>query len=77
MSGVQRFFKWVMPRKWFAAAESESRKWMIRCPCGAERSVWDAGGIRWKAAGKTRMLGRCLACGQRTWHTLARIEPKA
>jgi len=74
MSRTQRFFKWILPRKWFAAAEAESRLWMIRCPCGAERSVWDTGGIRWKASGRTRTYGRCTACGQRKWHSLVKTQ---
>ena len=52
MSWFQRLMKSVMPRKWFAAAEAESRLWMICCPCGAEKSIWDAGGMRWKGSGK-------------------------
>ena len=70
MSRTQRFFKLIMPRKWFASAEAESRKWMMRCPCGASRTVWDAGGIRWKAAGKPRTWRRCFQCGERTWHVV-------
>jgi hypothetical protein len=70
MSNMQRFFRAIMPRRWFAAAEAESRQWMIRCPCGAARSVWDAGGIRWKAAGRPRKWLRCDSCGERTWHTV-------
>ena len=72
MSKTQRFFKLILPRKWFASAEAESKKWMIRCPCGAEQSVWEAGGIRWKAAGNPRMYLHCAKCGNWTWHTIAK-----
>ncbi len=38
---------------------------MMQCPdCGHERSVWDAGGIRYKASGTVRRLGRCPNCQQ-------------
>jgi hypothetical protein len=46
-----------------ARMESESRTWMMQCPtCGHERSVWDAGGIRYKASGTVWRLGRCSNC---------------
>jgi len=42
----------------------ESREWMIRCDaCGRERSLWSAGGVRYKAFGKKRTLGHCSGCG--------------
>jgi hypothetical protein len=68
MSWVQSFFKAVLPRNWAESMEAESRAWKMRCPCGFERSVWDVGGIRWKAAGNPTRLLRCRQCGQRTWH---------
>lgn len=43
--------------------ESESRRWMMQCPaCGHEVSVWDSGGIRYKASGTVWRLGRCVRC---------------
>ena len=34
------------------AAEAESREWMVRCStCSFERSVWDAGTIRYRSKG--------------------------
>ena len=43
--------------------EAESRKWMMQCQkCGHERSVWEAGGIRYKASGTVWRLGRCPQC---------------
>ena len=52
-----------------AAAEAESRAWLVTCPnCGFSRSVWEMGGIRYKAAGTARRLLSCPNCGQRGWH---------
>lgn len=49
--------------------EAESRAWMMKCPdCGHEISVWEAGGIRFGAAGKPKRLMKCGKCGKRTWH---------
>ena len=45
--------------------ERDSREWMVQCPkCGHEISVWEAGGIRYKARGTVRRLGRCSKCGK-------------
>ena len=40
----------LLPKKWAGSMERESRTWMARCSCGFERTIWEAGGIRWKAA---------------------------
>jgi len=55
------------------AMEAHSRAWKLVCSaCGGRRSVWEAGGIRWKATGRPRTLTviRCSACGQRRMHRL-------
>ena len=69
MSFIQWFFFLILPQRWAESMEAESRRWMLRCPCGFERSWWDAGGIRWKAAGDDRRMMRCPQCGRLTWHT--------
>lgn len=73
MSFIQRFFTTVLPRRAAASMEAESRAWKARCPgCGFAKSVWEMGGIRWKAKGEPRVLLRCPGCGQRKWLALAR-----
>jgi hypothetical protein len=62
---VQKTLKAVMPHKLAEAMEAESRLWMMRCPDGHEISVWDAGGIRYKAKGKAvPRLFKCAECGK-------------
>ena len=63
MSRIQKIFKAILPRKWFESMKQESMQWQMYCDCGYQISVWDAGGIRWKASGKPRKLGRCPKCG--------------
>ncbi len=65
MTTIQRFFTAVLPQKWADDMRAESQAWRIRCcGCGASRSIWDAGGIRWKAASVSkRTLVRCSHCG--------------
>jgi predicted RNA-binding Zn-ribbon protein involved in translation (DUF1610 family) len=75
MSGIQRFLTSILPSKWAADMEAESRSWMVQCPsCGHARSVWELGGIRWKAAGSPRRYMRCPQCGEAGWHTIARAN---
>lgn len=69
MSRTQRFFMWLMPQSIGQAMEQESRQWMMRCKdCGGEISVWDAGGVRYKAAGRPWRMRACAKCGRSTWH---------
>lgn len=71
MSWLQRIVVSILPNRWASSMEAESRSWMVRCEgCGYEQSVWDRGGIRWKAAGTQRLMRRCKACHERHWQTL-------
>jgi len=50
----------LMPPAWRADIEAESRSWMVRCPdCQTELSVWQLGGVRWKAIGNPRRWMYC------------------
>jgi len=67
-SFIQKFFKVILPQKLADDMETESRSWMLQCPdCKHECSIWEMGGIRWKAAGNPRMYRRCPNCGKTTW----------
>jgi hypothetical protein len=73
VSGVQRFLRAVLPARLADDMEAESRAWIVRCEdCGEQRSVWELGGVRWKAKGTPRVLRRCPTCRDRTWHTVSR-----
>lgn len=73
MTFIQNLITSLVPRAWAQDMEADSRAWKARCPnCNHARSVWEMGGIRWKAAGNPRWLLRCPNCGQRGWHTVSR-----
>ena len=72
MSFIQRLISALVPSSTGRRIEAESRTWMLRCPAGRERSVWEAGGIRAGAVGKKKTLVRCPQCGKLRWHTLYR-----
>lgn len=69
LSRIQRLVtRWVGPET-AAALEAHSRAWLVQCPdCGHQRSIWEIGGIRYKAAGEQRNRMRCPACGKAGWH---------
>ena len=75
MNTLQRTLCKILPRPWFAAIEAESRVWMVRGRCGFGRSLWEADGIRGKAAGSVHWLTRGPRCGKRSWHTISRTDP--
>lgn len=71
MSLVQRLVTSIVPRTWAQSIEVESRTWKARCVgCERERSIWEMGGIRWKAAGNPRRLLACPRCGGSTLHLI-------
>ena len=72
MTSIQKFFVAILPPRWAAAMEAESRSWIARCSCGFARSIWDMGGIRWGAAGQPRRYLSCPQCGKASWHTVSR-----
>jgi hypothetical protein len=65
LSLTQRFITSLVPRSMAEDMERHSRAWKIRCcTCGAEKSIWDIGGIRYKAYSKGKYtLTRCIPCG--------------
>ena len=68
-SRMQRLFTSLVDAETAAAMEAHSRAWLVECPhCGHLRSIWELGGIRYKAAGKPRTYGRCPRCGRGGWH---------
>jgi len=73
LSVTQRLLRAILPSGWFQQMEAESRAWIMTCSqCGAEQSVWDAGGVRWKAKGQRMFHARCVSCGRVTAHSVNR-----
>ena len=64
MTAVQELLVRLLPPQLAVRMRRASESWMIRCcTCGARKSVWEVGGVRWGAAsvGK-RMLAACSRC---------------
>ena len=73
MTLAQRFILSLMLASWAKAAEAESRTWVLVCgKCRHEESIWDAGGIRWGASGKSFSFRRCRSCKALGWQRVMR-----
>jgi hypothetical protein len=70
MTLIQKVFTALMPKAWAEDMRRESLGWMQRCTCWHEISVWDAGGMRWKAKGSPTRLSACPSCGKVTVHSV-------
>ena len=68
MSFMQRLLIGWLPKPWQADVIADSQRWRAICPCGCDRSIWELGGIRYRAAGNPRKLLRCPQSHKLTWH---------
>lgn len=68
MGALRNLVLALVPASWGASMERDSRGWKLVCPCGHVRSVWEIGGLRWKASGEPRKLLHCPACGRWRCH---------
>ena len=77
MPAEHRFLQFVLPVEAFAAVRAGTKEWLAECPCGNKQDLWDAGGVRYLAAGQPRRLGYCPACGRRRMQKIRRkTEPE-
>jgi hypothetical protein len=53
-----------LPKRWSDAIQADSERWLLTCPvCGTVRSVWDIGGVRYKAYSRGKVTGVwCTTC---------------
>jgi DNA-directed RNA polymerase subunit RPC12/RpoP len=76
MTFIQKMVTALLPAKWAEAIEADSRRWLLRCPnCDTVQSVWDIGGVRYKAVSKGKRVGvRCSSCGQRHMMKMDKVD---
>jgi hypothetical protein len=70
--GEHRVLRALLPQRAFAAVRAGTKEWLIECRCGHKRDLWEAGGVRYKAAGEPRQYLPCPACEEGTWHRTRR-----
>ena len=66
---IQRTIRAVLGQ----GVEEESRRWVFDCECGEQWSVWDNGGVRYKAAGKPLKMSYCPGCGKKKLRKLLKL----
>jgi len=64
LSTVQKVAKFFSSRSLFERMMEDSKRYRFTCSCGKESSIWDIGGIRYKASGTPRTGVRCPHCGK-------------
>ena len=74
MSAFQWLTKQFVPARIYAAMEAESRQWVMDCPCGHVTSVWEMGGVRYRAAGQPVRLGWCAGCRKKFTGPVRKLE---
>lgn len=74
VTGFQRFLQTIVPRGLFEALEAGTRTFMLECPCGHQRDLWEAGGVKGGGT-EQRTLAACSACGERRWHHKRKKRP--
>ena len=71
MQAKHKFLKLILPESTFQALKAETKEWLVQCPCGHRRDLWDAGGVQ---GGRSKQVTtmECPSCGKVTWHTKRR-----
>jgi len=65
------FLRWILSEKAYKAVEKGTRQWYQECrTCGHRQDFWEAGGVRYKAAGKPTKLQLCEKCQKVRWHKI-------
>jgi hypothetical protein len=64
MTFLQKLLTRLLPTDLSAAMKAESQSWILRCAtCGMARSLWDAGGVRYKGTSHAkRTIVWCPQC---------------
>ncbi len=71
MPAEHRFLKLILPARAFEAVRAGTKKWVAECcTCGRKQDVWDAGGVRYMAAGEPKEIAFCPSCSKATKHRI-------
>jgi len=41
MPAEHKFLKFILPATVFEAIKAGTKKWLLECPCGEKRDLWD------------------------------------
>ncbi len=73
MKALQNILRALVSDRVFKEMKAESEQWFFEClSCGFKRSVWEAGGIKYKATvRRKRAVGKCPECHKWRWMSVA------
>ena len=55
----------ILPASWGKAAIVSSKEWRVDfAGCPHHSTIWDIGGLKWKARGAFTTVARCPTCGK-------------
>ncbi len=74
LSTVQKILKFFTSKSLFEKMMADSKQYRFTCSCGTESSIWDIGGIRYKAYGTPKTGVRCPHCGKRSMQKIYKIK---
>lgn len=74
LSTIQKIIKFFSPAPLFEKMMEDSKRYRFTCSCGKESSIWDIGGIRYKASEKTKTGVKCPHCGKFALHKIYKTE---
>jgi len=60
---LQKFLLRFIPAAHRDATIADSLRWRFDCDCGHTFSIWEIGGIKYKATGESLNRVKCPACG--------------
>lgn len=74
LSIAQKMVKFFSSASLFEKMMEDSKRYRFTCRCGKESSIWDIGGIRYKAVGKPTTGVKCPHCRKFGMHKIYKTE---
>lgn len=73
MKALQSIVRYIVSDRVFEEMKAETEEWFLEClTCGFKRSVWEAGGIKYKATVRRKLtIGICPECNRWRWFRVA------
>jgi len=73
LSLAQKIVKFFTTGPTFEKMMEDSMRYRFTCTCGKETSIWDIGGIRYKAYGNPKTSTRCPHCSKVDMRTIYKV----
>ncbi|MDX2359733.1 MAG: hypothetical protein QNK23_02925 [Crocinitomicaceae bacterium] len=74
-SKIQRLVGFFSSKSKKEAIKQESMLWGFTCEnCKKRSSIWEIGGVRYKAKGNPRTMIKCPECGTKVMQRITKIE---